>query len=815
MKVRSDNIQLHIDELAERRNVVKAYRVRSTPKTEIIKLKEEFNLAFEKAKDPIFWADIKTGIIINCNKAATSLLEKNKDEIIGFSQSILHPQQKSKYYIKMFEKHISKKVPFEEDAEVITKSGKIKPVHIAAFVSILDGKPIIQGIFRDITERKKAEQALMKSEANYRQIFEMVNDAIFVHDIKSGAILDANQKMCTALGYSVEELRKLRVEDFSRGTSPYSHKEAMQWINKASAGDPQLFEWHCKKKDGRLFWVEVNLKRAVLGGQKYVLAVVRDITNRKKSEYELRESEKRLLNAQRVARMGFLTWDLKTDDIYWSDEIFDLYGVDQQKVNPTLDLTLRLIHPEDLKFVQKSIDMALKGLSRYDIDYRIISPDGSVVYVHAQAELIRDANGSPDIFLGTVIDITDRKKAEEKTELLNKQLRLTNRKLERLALRDPHTQLYNHRYFAEAIPKEFHRAKRYAEPFSLIMLDIDYFKSVNDVYGHKFGDFVLVQFAKKLRKLVHLHDHVIRFGDEEFVILLPQADRKKALDVAHKILDFMRVFKFGHSDKTVKLRLSSAVISYPEDNILKDTDFIELAERVLAKAKKCGGDRVCSSIDLNADKETDLDKQMKVADVCSLKHELEKNVKHTSQSLIESIFAFAKMIELKDQYTGDHVESTVNFAILIARKLKLCKEDELLVKQASMLHDLGKIGISEKILQKRGPLTKKEFEKIKEHPRIAIEIIRPVQFLRGLIPLIFYHHERWDGKGYPSGLKGNEIPIGARIIAIADVYHALISDRPYRKAFSVEAAIEIIRKGSGTQFDPKITDVFLRVVRHQ
>lgn len=813
MKVRSDNIQLHIDELAERRNVVKAYRVRSTPKTEIIKLKEEFNLAFEKAKDPIFWADIKTGIIINCNKAATSLLEKNKDEIIGFSQSILHPQQKSKYYIKMFEKHISKKVPFEEDAEVITKSGKIKPVHIAAFVSILDGKPIIQGIFRDITERKKAEQALMKSEANYRQIFEMVNDAIFVHDIKSGAILDVNQKTCTVLGYSVEELRKLRVEDFSRGTSPYSCKEAMQWINKASAGDPQLFEWHCKKKGGHLFWVEVNLKRAVFGGKKYVLAVVRDITDRKKSEYELRESEKRLLSAQRVARMGFLTWDLKTDDIYWSDEIFDLYGVDQQKVKPTLDLTLRLIHPEDLKFVQKSIDMALKGLSRYDIDHRIISPDGSVVYVHAQAELIRDANGSPDIFLGTVIDITDRKKAEKKTELLNKQLRLTNRKLERLALRDPHTQLYNHRYFAETIAKEFHRAKRYAEPFSLIMLDIDYFKSVNDVYGHKFGDFVLVQFAKKLRKLVHLHDHVIRFGDEEFVILLPQADRKKALDVAHKILDFMRVFKFGHSDKTVKLRLSSAVISYPEDNILKDTDFIELAEKVLAKAKKCGGDRVCSSIDLNSDKETDLDKQMKVADVCSLKHELEKNVKHTSQSLIESIFAFAKMIELKDQYTGDHVESTVNFAILIARKLKLCKEDELLVKQASMLHDLGKIGISEKILQRRGPLTKKEFEKIKEHPRIAIEIIRPVQFLRGLIPLIFYHHERWDGKGYPSGLKGNEIPIGARIIAIADVYHALISDRPYRKAFSVEAAIEIIRKGSGTQFDPKITDVFLRVVR--
>lgn len=558
MKIRSDNIQLLIGEQAEMRKVVKAYRARSTPKTEIIKLKEEFSLAFENAKDPIFWADIETGIIINCNKAATSLLEKNKDEIIGFPQSTLHSPQKSKYYIEMFKKHISMKVPFEEDAEVVTKSGKIKPVHISAFVSMIDGKPIIQGIFRDITERKKAQ---------------------------------------------------------------------------------------------------------------------------------------------------------------------------------------------------------------------------------------------------------------EQTELLNKQLRLTNRKLERLALRDPHTQLYNHRYFTEAIAKEFHRAKKYVEPFSLIMLDIDYFKSVNNVYGHEFGDFVLVQFAKKLRKLVRLHDHVIRFGDEEFVILLPQTNRKKALDAAHKILDYVRVFKFGYSGKTVKLRLSSAVVSYPEDNILKDTDFIELAENILAKAKKYGGDRACSSIDLNAKKGTDLNEQTNAVDIYSLKHELEKNARRTSQNLIESIFAFVKMLELKDQYTGDHVESTVNFAILIARELKLCKEDEILVKQASILHDLGKIGISEKILQKRGPLTKKEFEKIKEHPRIAIEIIRPVKFLHGLIPLIFYHHERWDGKGYPFGLKGNEIPIGARIIAIADVYHALISDRPYRKSYSVEAAIEIIRKGSGTQFDPKITDVFLRVAR--
>jgi HD-GYP domain-containing protein (c-di-GMP phosphodiesterase class II) len=138
-----------------------------------------------------------------------------------------------------------------------------------------------------------------------------------------------------------------------------------------------------------------------------------------------------------------------------------------------------------------------------------------------------------------------------------------------------------------------------------------------------------------------------------------------------------------------------------------------------------------------------------------------------------------------------------------------------LIKQAAMLHDLGKIGISENILLKKGKLNKREFEEIKKHPQIGADIIRPIQFLHALIPFIFYHHERWDGKGYPSGIKGEDIPIGARIIAIADVYQALISDRPYHKAFTKAKAIDMIKKSSGTQFDPRIVNNFLTVIKKE
>ncbi len=179
---------------------------------------------------------------------------------------------------------------------------------------------------------------------------------------------------------------------------------------------------------------------------------------------------------------------------------------------------------------------------------------------------------------------------------------------------------------------------------------------------------------------------------------------------------------------------------------------------------------------------------------------------------MESVFAFAKTLEVKDHATGSHVERTVQFATEIAKALQLSGDEIENIRQAAILHDLGKIGISEKILLKKGKLTPKEFTEIKKHPQIGADIVRPIHFLRGVIPVMLYHHERWDGKGYPNGLKGDEIPVGARIVAVADVYEALVSDRPYRKAFSKREALDIIKAGAGSQFDPDIVTIFLSVV---
>jgi len=459
------------------------------------------------------------------------------------------------------------------------------------------------------------------------------------------------------------------------------------------------------------------------------------------------------------------------------------------------------------------------GMPKIGIIEPVMSPKGER-WVQTDKIPYRDENGDIAGIIGFAIDITERKAAEdalkqneEELESLNKELINSNKKLRQLSLRDPHTGLYNHRYLQDVIEAEFYRAKRYVHPFSLTMLDLDYFKSVNDAYGHVFGDLVLKQFARQLKRMVRQYDIVIRFGGEEFIIISPGIDRSGGLKLAQRLLDAIALYNFADTEHSVKLKLSVAVVSYPEDKIAKGMDLVEIADQIINKVKEHGGNNVYSSLDIKK-KIPALTRKPSV-DIGLLKDRIEKLTKRTNQSLIEAVFAFAKTIELKDQYTGEHVEKTVQYATEIARALNLPEEEIERIKQAAILHDLGKIGISEKILVKKSKLTKEEFEEIKKHPQIGVDIIRPIKFLHNIIPTMLYHHERWDGKGYPGGLKGEEIPIGARIVAISDVYQALISNRPYRKRFSKEEALKLIKNGSGTQFDPVVVAKFLQIINQK
>lgn len=569
---------------------------------------------------------------------------------------------------------------------LVPKRGeKFKPVgwlELYSFPLFDSASKEIKGVIeyiRDISEQKKTEDRLKELYENYQSIFNSVDASIIVQEVKTGKIVDVNPKMCEMCGYSREEMRNLTLGDISSGSSIYTQEQALKWVKKACSS-AQLFEWQIKHKDGRILWSEINLKKVSLGGRERLLAVIRDITLRKKIEQ----------------------------------------------------------------------DMAA----------------------------------------------------------LNKEIIRTNKKLKELSLRDIQTGLYNHHYLKEIIEAEFYRAQRFVQPLSVIMIDIDYFKSINDVYGYEFGDLILKQFSKLLQRLVRKYDIVIRLNGEEFVVVLSGTDQTTSFRLAQRLLDAINLYSFGDNKHVVRLKLSIGVASYPKNRALKGINLINSAEKMVNKAKDDGGNRVYF---YGCGKKPNLEVKHKRG-IKELETKLDKLSKKANQNLVESIFAFAKTIELKDHYTGEHVEMTSHYATEIARELNLPFDEVERVKQAAVLHDLGKIGISEKILLKKSKLSKKEFEEIKKHPQIAVDILRPIHVLYDIIPYIFYHHERWDGKGYPSGMKREEIPIGARIISVADVYQALISNRAYRKAFSQKEAVKTIKEGAGTQFDPKIVDIFLNIL---
>ncbi len=369
---------------------------------------------------------------------------------------------------------------------------------------------------------------------------------------------------------------------------------------------------------------------------------------------------------------------------------------------------------------------------------------------------------------------------------------------------DALTGCYNFQYFVKRLKEELSRAKRSMDNLSLVVLDIDRFRRINDRYGEAAGDSLLKEIALLLRRTKRANDILIRAGEEKFILMLVGISKKNAYLVASRLYKKMSSTKFLGG--RIKIKTSIGVASYPEDGIKTDKQLLFAAEKALTNAKIEGGNRVfVFSRGLKDEPST-------VKTVSLLKRKLKDLDRIINQSFLDMVYGLAKTIEAKDRYTGRHVENTSEIAWRIARKLGLPAQEIENIKHAAILHDLGKIGIPEKILLKRGPLNEQEMAVIKKHPLIGAHILSSIHSLKGAVPYIKHHHEHFDGSGYPSGLKGKKIPLGARIIAIADAFQALVSDRPYRKAFSQKKALEIIKQEAGTHFDPNIVKAFFEIV---
>ncbi|HEY9869513.1 MAG TPA: diguanylate cyclase, partial [Candidatus Obscuribacterales bacterium] len=379
----------------------------------------------------------------------------------------------------------------------------------------------------------------------------------------------------------------------------------------------------------------------------------------------------------------------------------------------------------------------------------------------------------------------------------------------------------------EKLTEQLRMAERYQRNVAVVMIDVDHFKQINDTYGHPAGDTVLKSVARQIRNDCRDVDIPVRYGGEEFLLILPEVNQEGAVVVAERIRKNLARMPIIHEDIEINVTASIGVAAYPED-AGSQQQLLELADRALYMSKRLGrnqvhtaGDLMFSELKAQAVHPPEPAPQVVVAEKAEMPEmqpqltpvvEPEKERQELVPEVVDMVKALATALYSKSDYYKSHHLETARFAELVAKIMGLSQQQVEQLRVASLLHDVGVLSIPEDIIGKQGLVTPEEMEVIAQHPSLGAQMLRPIRALKDICDIVECHHECWDGTGYPRGLKGEEIPLPARILSIVDAFHAMISDRPYRPAMSREQAKKALRNGAGTQWDPFLVDIFLAVI---
>jgi len=375
-------------------------------------------------------------------------------------------------------------------------------------------------------------------------------------------------------------------------------------------------------------------------------------------------------------------------------------------------------------------------------------------------------------------------RARGENERIRSLWKLRHAELEDIASRDDLTQLQNRRFFYDHLQQQLGQAIARKRPLSVIMIDVDDLKAVNDEFGHQIGDTVLRSFARVLNTLVDETAITARLGGDEFAAILPGADRRQADRLAWHLWSTLSeepIVETEHA--SIFLGVSVGTSGYP-----------------------WGGN--------------DLEEIIHWADTKLYANKLErkgfkqpKDYQKDSRLVGAVVDVLSTALDVRDRMTHRHARRAARMAAFLAREMKLSEHDVLEVEYAAALHDIGKIGVADEILRKAEPLNNEEWREMRKHSELGYQILNGIDFLKDAAEIVYSHHEWFDGTGYPRGLAGDEIPLGARIFAVVDAFDAMTSRRPYRDAMPREAALMEIARSAGAQFDPTVVEAFLVMAR--
>ena len=603
-----------------------------------------------------------------------------------------------------------------------------------------------------LTQRFRYFQNLktIESEIQYRNLFQKSKTIMFLLDSKTGQIHDANDKAMAIYGYTLEEFKGINIKDINT----LSNEEVQIEIDKARIEEKNYFQFKHRLKNGRIIDVEVHSGPMELNEKIYLLTSVYDITERIQREKQFIDVDEKLKATLLSVGEGIVVTDSEGKISLINDHAKKLLGERKSLINKRIYKIFRVYSNTNSINFKEIILNCIENREEYKSDGTfslITNDDDTELFIEFTVSPINFEQGVNHGAILVIRDTTIERANQDQIRFVSSHDYLTS--------------LYNRYYFEEQLrrldtPRQL--------PLTLILGDLNGLKLLNDTFSHLEGDNLLIEVGKILKKATRSEDIVARWGGDEFVILLPQTSYEDSQKVYQRIKDLCQKSMYKPITPSISLGCATKISS--EESVY---DILKVAEVRMYREKLEEG------------------KSMRNGLIVALENTLLK-----------------KSNEL-EEYSKIKMKIAEKFAL----KLNLNQDDTSTLVLLARLHDIGKISTSDEILRKADKLTKEEWKTVKTHPDIGRRIVQSIPELQHLSEGIFYHHEHYDGSGYPEQLKGEEIPLLARIVSIIDAFEVMTSGRVYHPIISQNEAFLELQNKSGRQFDPDLVTKFIEMYK--
>ncbi len=710
-----------------------------------------------------------SGQCLSANAAAAQMVGATVEQLKSQNFRELESWKQSGLY-DLAEQAIASRQLIAADVHHITTFSK-NAWYRAQFVTFHSaGEELLLMIFNDITERKQAESALHDSEARYRTLMERSLEAIYMYELDSKRVVVANPAFLDLLGYTADEVNHLTLYDIV-GNDRRSVDQYLEQV--LEQGGISMGERLWRRKDGTTCPVEVTANKIQQGEKDLIFVVGRDITERKHAEEVLREKERLLTETQHIGQIGSFSYDITKNTLQFSDEMYHLLDILPEKFQHNRDV-LALIYPSDRPLAAKWLEDIRAGRQIKGLDFRIFRQNGELRYLRCKGAVEFSSEGKPTRFIGTMQDVTDHRLAEIQIDRQLKHLTALS-EIDRAVISG------SDQHYTLGVILSQTLSQLQVDAAGILLLDADGqtlsyaaeqgFQSQVDQIQVRIGESHAGRVARE-RRLIRIPSLPEQTNDPLFNMLVAK----------EKFVSYVGVPLIVKKEVKGVLEVFHRTLFQPYQEWL---DFLNALAGQTAIALE------------NA----------------TLLGNLQTSNRELARAYDATLEGWSHAMDLRDKETEGHTQRVTELTMKVARAMGMNESQLLHIRRGALLHDIGKLGIPDQILFKPENLTPEEWETMQKHPEYAYEMLSPIQYLKPALPIPYFHHEKWDGSGYPLGLRGEHIPLEARIFAVVDVWDALLSDRPYRKAWTVERTLEHIRTLAGSHFDPVVVDCFMKIMQ--